>query len=30
DFHNAMIHITPSVAPNELAPYEEWRDKFGG
>ena len=30
DFHNAMMHIRPSVAPNELARYDEWRDKFGG
>ena len=30
DFHNAMMHIKPSVAPNELARYDEWRDKFGG
>ncbi|MHA2345789.1 MAG: AAA family ATPase [Candidatus Hodarchaeales archaeon] len=30
DFHNAMMHIKPSVAPKELARYEEWRDKFGG
>ena len=30
DFHNAMMHIRPSVAPDELARYDEWRDKFGG
>ena len=30
DFHNAMMHIKPSVAPNELERYDEWRDKFGG
>ena len=30
DFHNAMMHIKPSVAPKELARYDEWRDKFGG
>jgi vacuolar protein-sorting-associated protein 4 len=30
DFHNAMMHIRPSVAPKELARYDEWRDKFGG
>ncbi len=30
DFHNAMIHIRPSVAPSELARYDDWRDKFGG
>jgi vacuolar protein-sorting-associated protein 4 len=30
DFHNAMMHIRPSVAPNELERYDKWRDKFGG
>ncbi|PWI48662.1 hypothetical protein CEE45_05475 [Candidatus Heimdallarchaeota archaeon B3_Heim] len=30
DFHNAMMHIRPSVAPDELARYDKWRDKFGG
>ena len=30
DFHGAMMQIRPSVAPNELERYDNWRDKFGG
>ncbi|WP_455141234.1 AAA family ATPase [Candidatus Hodarchaeum mangrovi] len=30
DFTQSMVHIKPSVSPEELVEYEKWKEKFGG